>query len=148
MKTILVVEDSRFIRLTTERTLARAGYQVMTACDGEEALKVAAEIAPDLVLLDMLLPKLSGPEVLRTLRTTPQTAGVPIVVLSSLPQSNERKLKRDGATAYFDKSSLRLHDYSDTLIHVVKKMLDGTSDDGTDIEGPDSDSPLAAKGKV
>ena len=60
MKTILVVEDSRFIRLTTERTLARAGYQVITACDGEEALK-ATETAPDLVLLDMLLPKLSAP---------------------------------------------------------------------------------------
>lgn len=120
----------------------------MTACDGEKALKVAAETAPDLVLLDMLLPKLSGPDVLRTLRTTPQTAAVPIVVLSSLPQSNERKLKRDGATAYFDKSSLGLHDHSDSLVQIVKRMLHETSDDSGDIEVPASNPPMAAKGQV
>ena len=46
MKTILLVEDSRFLRLTTEKTLVRAGYKVVSACDGEEALRVAAETAP------------------------------------------------------------------------------------------------------
>ena len=129
MKTILLVEDSRFLRLTTEKTLVRAGYKVVSACDGEEALRVAAETAPHLVLLDMLLPKLSGNEVLRILRLTPQTASIPIVVLSSLPQSNERKLKRDGATAYFDKSSLGLHEHSDSLIQIVNKMLGETKED-------------------
>jgi len=136
VKTILLVEDSRFLRLTTEKTLVRAGYKVISACDGEEALRVAAETAPDLVLLDMLLPKLSGQEVLRSLRSTPQTASIPIVVLSSLPQSNERKLKRDGATAYFDKSSLGLHEHSDSLIQIVKKMLDESEEDGVGVGLP------------
>lgn len=129
MKTILLVEDSRFLRLTTENALARAGYKVVSACNGEEALRVAAETAPDLVLLDMLLPKLSVQEVLRSLRSSPQTASIPIVVLSSPPQSNERKLKRNGATAYFDKSGLGLHEHSDSLIQIVNKMLGECKED-------------------
>lgn len=137
------------MRVTTERTLVRAGYNVVTACDGDEALRVAAKTAPDLVLLDMLLPKLSGPEVLRSLRTTPLTAAVPIVVFSSLPQSNERKLKRDGATAYFDKASLGLHNHSDSLLEIVKKMLNQTKQDAGSINLPTLDLPVApAKGEV
>lgn len=123
MKTILLVEDSRFLRLMTERTLVRAGYRVVTACDGEEALRLAHESAPDLILLDMLLPKVTGPQVLRSLRTTPQTATVPIVVLSSLPQSNESRLRRDGANAYFDKSTLGLHENSGALVQIVQGLL-------------------------
>jgi len=148
MKTILLVEDSRFLRVTTEKTLVRAGYKVVTACDGDEALRVAAKTRPDLVLLDMLLPKLSGPEVLRSLRTTPQTALVPIVVLSSLPQSNELRLKRDGATAYFDKASLGLHEHSDSLIQIVKKMLDEPGEDSAGTDLPDSRFPMVAKGEA
>lgn len=106
MKTILLVEDSRFLRVLSERALVRAGYLVVTARDGEEALRLACEQPPDLVLLDMLLPRLSGPEVLRSLRTTLRTARIPIVVLSSLPQSNERKLRKDGVAAYIEKSTL------------------------------------------
>jgi CheY-like chemotaxis protein len=123
MKTILLVEDSRFLRLANERALIRAGYRVVTAPDGEEALRLARESAPDLILLDMLLPKVGGPEVLRSLRTTPLTARVPVVVLSSLPQSNEARLKKDGATAYIDKSTLALDQHSESLIEIVKRVL-------------------------
>ncbi len=62
---ILLVEDSKFLRLATERALARAGYEINSAPDGEEALRLAKEKLPDLILLDMLLPKMSGPDVLR-----------------------------------------------------------------------------------
>src|SRR5947199_5148395 len=110
MKTILLVEDGRFLRVINERALARAGYRVMTACDGEEALRLATESVPDLVLLDMLLPKVSGPEVLRSLRANSKTAQVPIIVLSSLPQSNEAQLKKDGATAYLDSRQVAIRD--------------------------------------
>jgi CheY-like chemotaxis protein len=147
-KTILVVEDNRFLRATTERSLVRAGYKVVTACDGDEALRMAAETGPDLVLLDMLLPKLSGPEVLRSLRTIPQTEAVPIVVLGSPPQSNERKLKRDDATAYSDKSSLALHKHSDSLLQIMKQMLNEPGEDSSRIDVPDSQPPVAAKGKL
>ena len=89
MKSILLVDDSRFIRMANERSLARAGYSVVTASDGEEALRTARSRVPDLILLDMLLPKLGGPEVLRALRKDPVTASIPVIVLSSLPQTNE-----------------------------------------------------------
>ena len=123
MKTILLVEDSRFMRMAHQRSLARAGYTVVTAVDGEEALRMAVEGTPDLILLDMLLPKVSGDEVLRTLRKNARTDRVPIVVISSLPQSNEPRLKKEGATAYFDKSKLGLECESDSLVQIVKKIL-------------------------
>lgn len=147
MKTILVVEDSRFLRLVSERALTRAGYKVVTACDGIEALRVAAHTRPDLILLDMLLPKLSGPEVLRSLRAAPETATTPIVVFSSLPQSNESKLKRDGATAYFDKTSLGLDKHSDSLLQIVKKIFAESKGSLGGVEMPVVRDPaISAKG--
>ncbi len=72
----------------------------------------------------MLLPKLGGPEVLRALRSNPRTASVPIVVLSSLTQKNEAKLKQEGATAYFEKAKLELDQTSELLLRVVTEILD------------------------
>jgi CheY-like chemotaxis protein len=136
VKTILLVEDSRFLRVLSERALVRAGYLVVTARDGEEALRLACEQPPDLVLLDMLLPRLSGPEVLRSLRATPRTARIPIIVLSSLPQSNERQLRKDGAAAYIEKSTLGLHQNSEFLIETVKRVLDEQMQQNGDAELP------------
>lgn len=63
MKSILMVEDGKTFLLASARALVRAGYDVVTARDGEEALRIAAQKIPDLILLDMLLPKLGGEEV-------------------------------------------------------------------------------------
>ena len=123
MKSILLVEDSRFLRLASERVLVRAGYDVVSTGDGEEALEMVRQRLPDLILLDMLLPKLGGPEILRTLKGDPATAGVPVVVLSSLPQKNAAKLMQEGATAYFEKSKLELDKNSSALLHVVEVAL-------------------------
>jgi len=65
---ILIVDDSRFLRLANERALTKAGHKGITASDGEEGLHLARERKPDLVILDMMLPKLSGQEVLHALR--------------------------------------------------------------------------------
>ena len=124
LKRILLVEDSRFMRVANERTFTRAGYEVVTAEDGEQALRLAREKVPDLILLDMILPKLGGPEVLRALRKNPRTAAIPVIVLSSLTQKNEDKLMKEGATAYFEKSKLELDHNSRTLLQVVKRTLD------------------------
>jgi CheY-like chemotaxis protein len=120
MKSILLVEDSKFLRLASERALTRAGYNVISTDDGEQALRVAHDCPPDLILLDMLLPRLGGPEVLRALKKDPATKDIPVVVLSSLPQKNEMRLKKDGATAYFEKSKLHLDTESLPLLEVVK----------------------------
>jgi CheY-like chemotaxis protein len=120
---VLIVEDSRFLRLATERALVRAGHVVITASDGEEGLRRAQESKPDLMVLDMLLPKLSGPDVLRALRQDPTTASIPVMVLTSLPQTNEQKLLGEGATAYFAKSELMLDKGTGLFEEKVEKML-------------------------
>ena len=120
---ILVVDDSRFLRQANERALTKAGHNVTSACDGEKALRLAGEVLPDLIVLDMLLPKVSGTEVLRAIRTNPATAKIPVMVLSGLAQSNENKLLRDGATAYFEKSLLAIDKESAPFVEAVERLL-------------------------
>lgn len=120
---ILLVEDSRFLRVASERALVKAGYDVVSAVDGEAALLMARERIPNLILLDMMLPKLDGLGVLRALKHDPQTAGIPVIVLSGLGQLNEAKLKKEGAAAYFTKSDSLLANDSDTLLHVVESVV-------------------------
>jgi len=100
---VLIVDDSRFLRLMNERALVKAGFDVLSAADGEEGLRLAIEHKPDLVVLDMMLPKLSGLDVLRVLRKDPGTASIPVMVLTSLPQCNAQKLVSEGATSLFRK---------------------------------------------
>jgi CheY-like chemotaxis protein len=103
---ILLVEDSKPIRRENESALLKAGYEVVTAEDGESAVRLAREQKPDLVLLDMILPKMSGPEVLKHLKSEPATAQIPVVVLSSLSDKNREKLMEEGAEEYLVKSAL------------------------------------------
>jgi CheY-like chemotaxis protein len=91
---ILLVEDSKPIRRENETVLHKAGYEVISAEDGETAVRLTQEQHPDLVLLDMILPKMSGPEVLRRLKSAPATAEIPVVVLSSLSEKNRLCWKR------------------------------------------------------
>ncbi len=120
---VLLVEDSTFLRLASERALMRAGYEVSTAGDGEEALLAANRKPPDVILLDMMLPKLSGPEVLKALKSNPATNSIPVIVLSSLSQRNKEKLLQEGAEAYFEKSELDLDKNSDRLAATVETVL-------------------------
>jgi len=121
METILLVEDSKFLRIATERALSKAGYSVICAGDGEEAISQAITKLPNLVLLDMLLPKLSGPEVLHALKKNAATAHIPVLVLSSLSQKNEEKLIQEGAAAFLEKGSLLQN--PSLLLKAVKSAL-------------------------
>lgn len=120
---VLLVDDSRFLRIANERALGKAGYVVSTAADGEEALRVANDKLPDIILLDMMLPKISGPEVLKALKGNPATRDIPVIVLTSLSQKNEEKLLHEGAAAYFEKSSLNLDHGSDRLTTAIETVL-------------------------
>ncbi|MBV9572921.1 MAG: response regulator [Acidobacteriales bacterium] len=106
MKNLLLVEDSKLIAIAAERLLTKAGFTVTLAKDGEEALKRAREGLPEVILLDMMLPKLSGEQVLLELKSDSKTAHIPVVILSSLSQQNEEKLKEAGAAAYVEKAKL------------------------------------------
>src|ERR1700688_3469787 len=101
---ILVIEDSKFQRIANERTLVKAGYVVIHAADGEEGLRIARDQIPDLILLDMMLPKVSGLDVLRALKGDLLVKHIPVIVLSGLGQGNEAKLLKEGATAFLMKS--------------------------------------------
>lgn len=121
MKTVLVVDDSRFFRTATERVLIKAGYGVVSASDGEEALRIAREKTPSLILLDMLLPKLDGPCVLHRLKMDPATEKIPVLVLTSLSQRNEEKLVKDGAAGFLEKE--RLTKDPQPLLQAIARIL-------------------------
>ena len=120
---VLLVEDSKFLRIVNGRVLTKAGYEVSMAEDGEEALRIANNMLPDVILLDMLIPKLSGLEVLRELKNNPATMAIPVVVLSSLSQKNEERLKQAGAAEYFEKGALDLEKHPDRLAAAVETVL-------------------------
>jgi len=113
---ILVVDDSKFLRLATERALARAGYDVLTAMDGENALQIAKEKKPNVILLDMLLPKMTGPDVLKALKADSSTKDIAVIVLTGLSQKNAARLQQDGAYAFLEKSELGLEKGCEALI--------------------------------
>jgi CheY-like chemotaxis protein len=118
---ILLVEDSKPIRLENQRVLVAAGYEVVCAADGESALELAREQKPDLILLDMILPRMSGPEVLEHLKKDAATADIPVVVLSGLAEKNRQKLMDAGAEDYLEKSSLMLA----PGMNLLPEMLEG-----------------------
>jgi CheY-like chemotaxis protein len=121
--TVLLIDDSKFLRKANELALVRFGYGVLTASDGEEGLAIASEKIPDLIVLDLMLPKLSGAQLLQALKQNPRTAHIPVVVLSSLPISNAAKLQTEGAAAYFEKAKLGVENGSTALIHAIDKLL-------------------------
>ena len=108
-KRILLAEDDRFLRRAAESALKRAGFTVLPAADGEEALRLARAEKPDLVLLDLIMPKLQGFEVLKALKADPATAMIPVVVLSNLGQDGDvQRALESGAVAYLVKANLSL----------------------------------------
>ena len=126
---VLLVEDSKMLQIALGRSLTKAGFTVVIAQDGEEGLRMARQTVPDLILLDMLLPRLGGQEVLQALKDDPVTADIPVIILSSLSQQNEEKLKNAGAAAYFEKTKLiedtnsrKLHDAISTAV-LESKLL-------------------------
>ncbi len=120
---ILLVEDSKFLRLATGRALAHAGYEMSFAGDGDEALLMATEKLPDLILLDMMLPKMSGLEVLKALKKGPATEAIPVIVLTGLSQTNAERLRGDGAFAFLTKTDLALDQGAEPLLAALKKVV-------------------------
>ncbi len=105
VRKVLLAEDDRFLRRAAEATLRHHGFTVLLAVDGEEALRVARLEAPDLILLDLIMPKLQGFEVLRALKQDPATSPIPVIVLSNLGQDSDSKTARElGATDYWVKA--------------------------------------------
>ena len=119
---ILLAEDDRLLRKAAEATLKRKGFTVFTAEDGEEAFRVAKAELPDLVLLDLIMPKRQGFDVLRDLKGCPETARIPVIVLSNLGQDRDIQQAMElGAVAYYVKANLSL----EGLVKRVEEALKG-----------------------
>jgi two-component system, cell cycle response regulator DivK len=103
-KTILYVEDNELNRRIVRDLLKRTSYRLIEAPDGEASLDIVRRECPDLILMDIQLPRLSGIEVTRTLRSEPITANIPIIAITSFALSgDEQRAKEAGATAYMTK---------------------------------------------
>ena len=104
LKKILIVEDDAEIRMALSIRMEVNDFEVITANDGEEGLEKARKEKPDLILLDLMLPKMTGFEVCRMLKFDDNYKNIPIIVLSALDQQGEReKAIQNGADAYFIK---------------------------------------------
>ena len=124
---ILMIDDSRMIRLVHERALANAGYEVIGASDGEDGLRMAHEWKPDLIVLDLLLPKLAGQDVLRCLKQDLETRDIPVVVLTGLSRNNAAKLANEGAADFVEKKADRAEVDPQTLVKAVRRVLSSQS---------------------
>jgi DNA-binding response OmpR family regulator len=106
---VVVADDDRMLRRAAETTLRRCGYVVSTASDGEEALRLIRAELPHVVVLDLIMPKVQGFDVLHALRQDVVTSTIPVIVLSSLAQERDRQEALDlGAFACLDKSTLSM----------------------------------------
>ena len=109
MSKILLVEDDRFLIKAVYTKLTQKGFEVILANDGDEAISKAKAEKPEIVLLDMVLPKKSGFEVLRELKGNPETASIPVFILSNLAQDQDiQEGIAQGAEDYIVKSNTSL----------------------------------------
>lgn len=120
---VLLIEDSRFARTANQRALIRSGFQVIATEDGQGAVELARKNRPDVILLDLMLPNVTGVEVLRGLKADSQTRSIPVIVVSSLSQKNKTALLRDGAADMLEKTDALLRNDSAELIEAVRRVL-------------------------
>jgi DNA-binding response OmpR family regulator len=117
-KRILLVEDDDSLASVYTTRLQAEGFDVRRVADGEEALASARAYKPDLVLLDVMMPKVSGFDVLDILRNTPETANLKVIMLTALSQeSDQERAKKLGADDYLVKSQVVISDVIDRIRH-------------------------------
>lgn len=122
MAKIMLVEDDNNLREIYEARLLAEGYEIISAHDGEEALAVAVKEKPDLIISDVMMPKISGFDMLDILRTTPETKNTKVVMMTALSQAEDReRANKLGADRYLVKSQVTLED----VAKVAREMLDG-----------------------
>ena len=118
METILIVEDNPRMQETLSTVLRLKGFQTLTAYNGLEALDVLRLRSPDLMLLDLMMPVMSGLELLKVLRESPQWKGLPVVVLSARDDFGA-ELRELGVIDYLVKSR---YSVNDLVFHIRKNM--------------------------
>ena len=119
---ILVIEDDKILRKACETSLTKQGFVVLTASSGEEGIRKAEELMPDLILLDMRMPKLTGAETLAALKKNEKTQAIPVIVLSNFSsEAGIQKAETLGAAGYLVKASLSLSELGDRVAEFLSE---------------------------
>ena len=122
MKKILFIEDESALQTTFGEVLGQEGYELISALDGEIGLRLAEEKMPDLILLDLILPKVSGFDVLEKLKKDEKTKDIPIIVLTNLEGVNEVQKALDlGAKTYLVKANYKLEEITEKIKEILEK---------------------------
>ena len=118
-KTVLYVEDNEYNLKIVRQLLGRTSYRLIEATDGQAGVETARKELPDLILMDIQLPKLSGLDATRMIRADPKTTAIPIIVITSFALSgDDQKAKDAGASAYLAKP------YSPReLLQMIRKLV-------------------------
>ena len=119
-RTILLAEDDKFLRRAMEVALTKRGFRVLLAADGQQALDILETERPDLMLLDLLMPRKTGIEVLQELRKNPATADLLVLILSNSSKELEiHEATNLGVSGYWIKANLSLQELSDRIEAVL-----------------------------
>jgi DNA-binding response OmpR family regulator len=119
-KTIMIIEDDRFLSSLMKARLEKDGFGVIQAFDGAEAIELFKQKTPSLIILDLIMPKITGFEVLQSISLTPSLQNVPVVILSNLAQDSDiEKARQLGAKEYFVKVKVSIDD----LVARIKGLL-------------------------
>lgn len=128
MSKVMLVEDDDSLREIYSIRLTAEGYTIVSAKDGEEALAVAVRERPDLIVSDVMMPKISGFDMLDILRSTPETQNIKVIMMTALSSEDQRVRGESlGADRYLVKSQVGIED----VVNVVHDVLGDRAADGT-----------------
>lgn len=119
-KKILIVEDDNILQKALQEFLSGEGFEISSALDGEEGITMSKSKKPDLILLDIILPKKDGYEVLKEVKNDPDTKNIPVVLLTNLGSLNDvEKALNMGATTYLIKADYKLEEVSKKIKEIL-----------------------------
>ncbi|MBI3420919.1 MAG: response regulator [Candidatus Sungbacteria bacterium] len=122
MATILFIEDEPALQRALTHVLTESGFQTLSATDGEAGLRIAKEQLPDLILLDLILPKKDGFAVIRNLKEDTATAHIPVIVLTNREgMADIERITASGAAAYLVKANYQLDEVVEKIKEVLKR---------------------------
>lgn len=132
MTKIMLVEDDNNLREIYQARLLAEGYEIVSAKDGEEALALAVKEKPDLIIADIMMPKISGFDMLDILRTTPETKNSKVIMMTALSQAEDKaRADKLGADRYLVKSQVTLED----VAKVARDVLEGNNTPAVTVPG-------------
>lgn len=147
MAKIMLVEDDKSLREIYSIRLVAEGYEVVSAGDGEEALAMAVQERPDLILSDVMMPKISGFDMLDILRSTPETKNIRVIMMTALSSEDQRQRGENlGADKYLVKSQVGIEDVINAVHEVMGDKAAPTAPAPTmpTAEAPTSEASISA----